>query len=85
MTNNDACATLARVSKFVNTIVAPTHYSASTVREVCKINTTVIHHGIDAEIFNPYIVSQNRARKILKLPLNKKIILWVARINPEKN
>jgi len=83
--DRDACDKLVKISKFVDTIIASTHHSAKTIKETCGIDAEVIHHGIDTEIFNPYIISQEKARRTLKLPLDKKIILWVARIGPEKN
>ena len=83
--NPNTCNMLRKIQKYVNTIVAPTNHSAKTVKEACGINVKVIHHGVNTEIFNPYIISKHKAKKILKLPSNKRIVLWVARISPEKN
>jgi len=81
----DACNVLREIQKCVEVIVAPSNHCAKAVKEACKIDVEVIHHGIDTEIFNPYIISKCKARKILGLPLHNAIILWNARISPEKN
>lgn len=44
---------------------------------------TVIHLGVDRELFHPR--SRNEARRTLSLPINKKIILHVGVDEPRKN
>jgi len=83
--NPNACDMLRKIQRYVNVIVAPTNHSAKTVKEACGLNVKVIYHGVDTEIFNPYTISQYKAKKILKLPLNRMVVLWIGRISPEKN
>jgi glycosyltransferase involved in cell wall biosynthesis len=44
----------------------------------------VLHHGVDIGIFNPTSYSRNVAKKMLGIPADKKVILWNARMSPEK-
>ena len=83
--NPNTCNMLRKIQRYVNAIVAPTNHSAKTVKETCGLNVKVIHHGVDTEIFNPYTISQYKAKKKLKLPSNRLVILWVGRISPKKN
>jgi glycosyltransferase involved in cell wall biosynthesis len=65
--------------------VTVSFYAARVLREKCGFEPThVIHHGVDVELFNPLIYTRDNARRLLGLPLNKKIILWNARLSPEK-
>jgi len=68
----------------VDVSVAVSNYSAKTIQQVYEIKPVVIHHGVDLSIFNPGIVTRNVARRKLGLHPNKKIILWNARMSPEK-
>jgi glycosyltransferase involved in cell wall biosynthesis len=55
------------------------------LRNKCDFEPThVIHHGVDLELFNPLTYSKKQARRLLGLPEDKKIILWNARLSPEK-
>ena len=83
--NPNACNMLRKIQRHVDAVVAPTNHSAKTVEEACGLDVKVIHHGVDTEIFNPYTISQYKAKKTLKLPSNKMLVLWVGRISPEKN
>jgi len=44
----------------------------------------VIHHGVDVEIFNPTSYPKNISKEKLGIPARKKVILWSARMSPEK-
>ncbi len=54
--SSSACNMLREIQKYVDVIIAPTSHCAKTVKEVCGLDAKVIHHGIDTEIFNPYII-----------------------------
>jgi glycosyltransferase involved in cell wall biosynthesis len=78
----DKCK-LQKIFSKVDAFVVPSEHSAKTIQEVCKFKPIVIYHGIDVSIFNPSIPS-NVARKKIGLHIDKKIILWNARLSPEK-
>jgi glycosyltransferase involved in cell wall biosynthesis len=60
-------------------------HATRVLRERCGFEPThVIRHGVDVELFNPLTYSKNQAKRLLGLPLDKKIILWNARLSPEK-
>ncbi len=69
----------------VNAFVVASNHAAKTVEKWLNFKPLVIHHGIDTSIFNPYNVSKQEARKKLSIPCERKIVLWVGRISPEKN
>jgi len=73
------------INDYVDVYVAPSNFTKSM--EESKIGSkkvTVIHHGIDTELFNTNI-PQEIARRRLGIPLNAKVILWNDRISPEKD
>jgi len=79
------CRRLKEINSIVDAFVAASHHAAGTVRKWCGFMPLVIHHGVDTSIFNPYNISRHEARKRLCFPYNRKIILWVGRIDPVKN
>jgi glycosyltransferase involved in cell wall biosynthesis len=80
-----SCSALEDVYSKVEAFVAVSFHAARVLREKCGFEPThVIHHGVDVELFNPLIYTKGRARRLLGLPLNKKTILWNARLSPEK-
>jgi glycosyltransferase involved in cell wall biosynthesis len=79
------CKALEDVYSKVEAFVAVSFYAARVLREKCGFEPThVIHHGVDMELFNPLTYTRDHARRFLGPPLNKKIILWNARLSPEK-
>ncbi|MEM0235475.1 glycosyltransferase family 4 protein [Thermofilum sp.] len=79
------CRRLKEINSIVDAFVVASHHAAGTVRKWCGFMPLVIHHGVDTSIFNPYNISRHEARKRLWIPYNRKIILWVGRIDPVKN
>ena len=79
------CKALEDVYSKVEAFVAVSFYAARMLREKCGFEPThVIHHCVDMGLFNPLTYTRDHARRLLGLPLNKKIILWNARLSPEK-
>jgi glycosyltransferase involved in cell wall biosynthesis len=79
------CKALEDVCSKVEAFVVVSFYAARMLREKCDFEPThVIHHGVDIELFNPLTYTRDHARRLLGFPLNKKIILWNARLSPEK-
>jgi len=79
------CRALENIYAKVNAFVTVSFHATRVLRERCGFAPThTIHHGVDAELFNPWTYSKNQARKLLRLTLDKKIILWNARLSPEK-
>jgi glycosyltransferase involved in cell wall biosynthesis len=69
----------------VDAFVTVSNHAAYTLREKCGFEPThVIYHGVDVELFNPLSYAKAVARATLGLPQRKKIILWNARLLPEK-
>jgi len=80
-----SCKILEGIYTKVDAFVTVSFHAASELHEVCRFKPShVIHHGVDIEIFNPLSYSKSEAKKILNLPVSKKIILWNARLSPEK-
>jgi glycosyltransferase involved in cell wall biosynthesis len=83
--NERGCRALENVYANVDAFVVVSFHAAQMLRNRCGFEPThVIHHGVDMELFNPLAYSKVHARKSLGLPLDKKIILWNARLSSEK-
>jgi len=83
--NTQGCKALEELYSKVDAFVAVSFHAARMLRNKCDFEPThVIHHGVDVELFNPLTYSKNQARRVLGLPEDKKIILWNARLSPEK-
>lgn len=79
------CRALENIYAKVDAFVTASFHAARVLRERCGfVPTHIIHHGVDVELFNPLTYSKNQAKRLLGLPLDKKIILWNARLSPEK-
>jgi len=79
------CRALENVYAKIDAFVTVSFHAARVLRERCGFAPThIIHHGVDVELFNPLTYSKNQAKRLLGLPLDKKIILWNARLYPEK-
>jgi glycosyltransferase involved in cell wall biosynthesis len=79
------CRTLENLHTKVDAFITVSFHAAHILRDRCGFEPThIIHHGVDVELFNPLTYSKNQAQRLLGLPLNKKIILWNARLSPEK-
>jgi glycosyltransferase involved in cell wall biosynthesis len=63
--------------------VAVSRHSSNMLSKYCNIKAQVIHNGIDVSLFNP-LLPKIEARRRLQLPLNKRIILWSGRLDPDK-
>jgi glycosyltransferase involved in cell wall biosynthesis len=79
---DNACKTLKEIADKA-TFVAVSQHSSNTLARYCGIRAHVIHNGVDTEIFNPSL-PKIESRKRLHLPLDKKIILWSGRVEPDK-
>ena len=83
--NKSVCSSLVEIHSIVDAFVVVSRHSATKLNELCGFKpNTIIHHGVDVEIFNPMSYPKNLARRMLGLPKGKKIILWNARMSPEK-
>lgn len=83
--DKQTCKMLRGVYSEVDAFVAVSRHAAYMLREKCGFEPThVIHHGVDVELFNPLSYAKDHARAILGLPQDKKVILWNARLSPEK-
>jgi len=79
------CKTLEEVYSKVDAFITASFHAANTLHDKCGFKPThVIHHGVDVELFNPLTYSKNHARRLLGLSPYEKIILWNARLSPEK-
>jgi len=79
------CRTLEEIYTKVDAFIAVSFHAAHLLRDKCGFEPThIIHHGVDVELFNPLTYSKNNAKRLLGFPLDKKIILWNARLSPEK-
>ena len=76
------CKTLKEIADKA-AFVAVSQHSSNTLAGYCGIRAHVIHNGVDTEIFNPSL-PKIEARKRLHLPLDKNIILWSGRVEPDK-
>jgi glycosyltransferase involved in cell wall biosynthesis len=80
-----SCRLLENVYSKVDAFITVSFHAAHVLRERCNLELThIIHHGVDVELFNPLTYTKERAKRFLNLPLNKKVILWNARLSPEK-
>jgi len=83
--NESVCSSLNEIYSTVEAFVVVSMHAATKLNELCGFKpTTIVHHGVDVEIFNPISYPKNLARRILRLPEDKKIILWNARMSREK-
>jgi glycosyltransferase involved in cell wall biosynthesis len=79
------CRFLENVYSKVDAFITVSFHAGRVLREKCNFRPThIIHHGVDVELFNPLIYTKEHAKRSLNLPLNKKVILWNARLSPEK-
>jgi glycosyltransferase involved in cell wall biosynthesis len=79
---NSMCEILEKIAEKA-VFVAVSQHSSNTLMKYCSIKAKVIHNGVDITIFNP-LLPKIEARKKLRLPLDKRIILWSGRIDPNK-
>lgn len=79
------CERLKEINSRVDAFVTASYHAAGTVEKLCGFKPKVIHHGVDVNLFNPFNVSKEKAREKLPIPKDKKVILWVGRIDPIKN
>jgi len=83
--NERSCRTLEDIYSKVDAFVTVSFHAARMLRDRCGFEPThVVHHGVDVELFNPLAYTKDRAKRLLGLPLNKRVILWNARLSPEK-
>lgn len=79
------CQRLETIYSKVDAFVTASNHAAETVNALCGFKPIVIRHGVDTSIFNPYYISRENARRKLSIQRDKKVILWVGRIDPIKN
>jgi len=70
-------------SRFTATIV-PSEHLRQVLRGWGLTNTVTLNLGVDTEAFRP-VPRDPALRQELDLPLNKKVLLYVGRLSPEKN
>lgn len=68
----------------MDAVIACSNFLSELVYEKSGYKPKVIYHGVDTTLFNTLIPKIN-ARKHLGLPTSKKIVLWNARLIPEKD
>jgi len=78
------CAEMWKIYSKVDAIVAPSRHAARNLKGLCGIDSRIIQHGVDLELFNPFTVSKHNARKSLKIDPDALVILWNARMDPLK-
>ncbi|MGC9107755.1 MAG: glycosyltransferase family 4 protein [Infirmifilum sp.] len=81
--SKSSCKRLSYIYQNADNIVTCSRHAQSILRELCGIDSTVINHGVDIELFNP-LLPKNKARERLDLDDKKLIILWNARMDPLK-
>jgi len=79
---NSSCECLRKIADKA-VFVAISQHSSNTLAKYCNIKARVIHNGVDVSLFNP-LLPKIEARRKLRLPLDKRIILWSGRIDPDK-
>jgi alpha-1,6-mannosyltransferase len=70
-------------SKFTATLV-PSEHLRQLLHNWGVTNTVTLNLGVDTKAFQP-VQRHDELRKELDLPLDKKILLYVGRLSPEKN
>jgi glycosyltransferase involved in cell wall biosynthesis len=68
----------------VDALVSPSEVISKYVNEIIGLKPIVIHHGVDTSLFNTTL-SKVDARKHLGLPDSKRIVLWIGRIDRNKD
>jgi spore coat protein SA len=69
----------------VDAFVVASMHAAKKLYELYGLKPShVIHHGVDVEIFNPTSYPRNISKEKLGIPACKKVVLWNARMSPEK-
>lgn len=69
----------------VDAFVVVSMHAANKLYEVLGLKPDrVIHHGVDVEVFNPTSYPRNISKEKLGIPACKKVVLWSARMSPEK-
>jgi len=61
------CKEMWKVYSKVDAIVTPSRHAAKNLRGLCGIDSRVIQHGVDVELFNPFTISKHNARRRLKI------------------
>lgn len=72
------------MTAYVDAFIAPSEFTARNEASKIGFNPFVIHHGVNTKIFNTSL-PVSAARKVLRIPLNAKVVLWNDRISPEKD
>jgi glycosyltransferase involved in cell wall biosynthesis len=76
-----------RDSTYADIIISPSYYTKKEIVELLRVSSDkvkVIPYGLDHHLFRPR--DKEKARKVLGLPLNKKLVLNVANEeDPRKN
>ena len=75
---------VALYNRFQHTLV-PSPVLASLLTEWGVENTVTLELGVDTTIFYPDTKQRSQHREKLKLPADRKILLYVGRLAPEKN
>jgi glycosyltransferase involved in cell wall biosynthesis len=83
--NDDKDKKLELIRSKVDAFIAISNYAKLNLQKRGLVVDRVVYHGVDLGLFNQSVISKPRAKKALNLPKDKKVILWSARLSPEKN
>jgi glycosyltransferase involved in cell wall biosynthesis len=67
---------IQHIYEYSSEVVTVSNYAKRRLREEFGIDSTVIYHGVDLQIFNPFL---SRQKNDLGFERDDKIVLWVAR------
>jgi len=74
-----------RVLLDVDIVTAPSHFMAKVLREKIGCDPVVVYNGVDTQLFNPMIHKSYPCRSILRIPEDRKVVLWNGRLAWEKD
>ena len=68
---------IPRICEYSSEVVTVSKYAKKRLKEEFGIDSTVIYHGVDLNIFNPFL---SKEKNNLGFEKDNKIVLWVARL-----
>ncbi len=77
---------LKRIADRVSRVVTISDYLKGLLKKIYNIDTVVIRHGVDTDIFYPLTRSaRDKLRSHLQIPQSRRIVLFVGRLHPYKD
>lgn len=73
-----------QILDMVDCIVSPSKFYSDFVYKENNVSSVVVHHGVDRQLFNPFLEKQH-ARLVLGLPIKGKIVYWDGRLDRIKD